>query len=266
MATGVEKWTQVEFRSYVQNVIKQWRNGELYTSMGVSEKDIVIGHGQGPPDPKSKSHPFNKMLECAASDIVQKLDIKARKATKTILKQIQEHRQVWAEMILTGGSGSGNNEDDDSTSHLADPSTPSKVKQEETDEVDEEVLDDGFQEEHQEDTMVQDVVAKQEDDSENDVLDDDAEIGLEDDESSSAAEKIEAKREAKRERFEKERDDILADVPKQVKDRFGKIFFSKWSINILPVLVLSPYSVPPGPVRNMWFDMYHKVSSLCSCT
>jgi hypothetical protein len=60
--------------------------------------------------------------------------------------------------------------------------------------------------------------------------------------------------------FEKERDDILADVPDSVKDRFGQIFFTRWRGNFLPCLALSPFSVSPGPVRDMWYEIYEKVS------
>jgi hypothetical protein len=60
--------------------------------------------------------------------------------------------------------------------------------------------------------------------------------------------------------FEAEREEILSGVPDHVKERFGQIFYSQWANHTLPVLLLSPYSVPPGPVRHSWFDMFEKVS------
>ena len=73
-----------------------------------------------------------------------------------------------------------------------------------------------------------------------------------------------AKVEAKKELFEKERDEILKELPDSLKNRFGQIFFTKWSKDTLPVLVMSPFSVAPGPVRNMWYDMFEKVCTTFS--
>ena len=71
---------------------------------------------------------------------------------------------------------------------------------------------------------------------------------------------------AKKERFEKERYEILKELPGSLKDRFGQIFFAKWSGTTLPVLVLNPFSVAPGQVRNMWHVMFEKVCILLSRT
>ena len=51
--------------------------------------------------------------------------------------------------------------------------------------------------------------------------------------------------EERKRRFEEARDLILADVPDNVKGRFGGIFFTKWRNDTLPCLALNPYSVPP---------------------
>jgi hypothetical protein len=59
--------------------------------------------------------------------------------------------------------------------------------------------------------------------------------------------------------FEKERDEILSDIPDSVQDRFGQIFFTKWGTNFMPCLAVSPFSVPPGPVRYEMYEMYEKV-------
>jgi len=65
--------------------------------------------------------------------------------------------------------------------------------------------------------------------------------------------------EKRRVEFEKEKHAVLASIPDSVKDRFGQIYFGKWGKSYLPCLVLSPYSVGPGPVREQWFDMRAKV-------
>lgn len=69
----------------------------------------------------------------------------------------------------------------------------------------------------------------------------------------------EAKRDAKKE-FEKSREEILKKIPKKYSNMFGSIGFTKWNKGtIIPVLILSPYEVPPGAVRQMWMDMFAKV-------
>ena len=64
-----------------------------------------------------------------------------------------------------------------------------------------------------------------------------------------------------KQRFEEERDEILGNIPDSVKDLFGQVGFTKWGKFNLPVLVRSPYDVSPGDVRDIWFDMYNKVST-----
>lgn len=52
----------------------------------------------------------------------------------------------------------------------------------------------------------------------------------------------------------------LRDVPSTVKNKFGKIYFSKLGKFMFPCLVVDPYSVEPGSVRDKWLDMFEKVS------
>lgn len=68
--------------------------------------------------------------------------------------------------------------------------------------------------------------------------------------------------EEKKSKFEKARDQILADIPHAVKACFGNIFFSQFGKQTLPCLAMNPYSVPPGGARNMWLEMYHKVRGI----
>jgi len=62
-----------------------------------------------------------------------------------------------------------------------------------------------------------------------------------------------------KERFEREKESILADIPDEVKARFGQLYFAPWNKKHLPCLVLSPFSVGTG-VRNEWSRMVEKVS------
>lgn len=74
-------------------------------------------------------------------------------------------------------------------------------------------------------------------------------------------------------KFEKEREKILSEIPTSIKDMFGQIGFTAAEPNddsdqdddghslpeIIPILILSPYDVPPKPVRDVyWFDMFAK--------
>jgi len=56
--------------------------------------------------------------------------------------------------------------------------------------------------------------------------------------------------------FEKYKDDLLSRVPKSVKSRFREGAFSRWGKDWLPVLELGPFDVEPGPVRDMWLEMF----------
>lgn len=61
---------------------------------------------------------------------------------------------------------------------------------------------------------------------------------------------------ATKEEFDKYKSEWLGLIPKDVKSRFREGGFSKWGKDWLPVLELGPFDVEPGPVRDMWFDMY----------
>lgn len=65
----------------------------------------------------------------------------------------------------------------------------------------------------------------------------------------------------KKAEFERERDEVLNDVPQSAKERFGGVYFSRFGGYYGPVLVMNPYRVAPGPVRNEWLEMFHKVSA-----
>lgn len=69
-----------------------------------------------------------------------------------------------------------------------------------------------------------------------------------------------------KEEFEAYRDDIISQIPKSIRKRFRQGGFSKWGKDWLPVIELGPFDVEPGPVRDMWMDMFHNVSIYTLCT
>jgi hypothetical protein len=60
--------------------------------------------------------------------------------------------------------------------------------------------------------------------------------------------------------FDEQREQIMGAVPNAVKGRFGNIMYSTFGSYVGPVLILDPYNVGPGPVRDQWFRMYETVS------
>ena len=66
----------------------------------------------------------------------------------------------------------------------------------------------------------------------------------------------------KKKEFDEEREKVLSSIPPDVYKRFGAIRFASFSKFSGPVLILSPYSVAPGVLRDNWFDMFHNVSFL----
>ena len=61
--------------------------------------------------------------------------------------------------------------------------------------------------------------------------------------------------------FEETKKQILDDIPESYKAGFREIGFVKWQKDWLPVLVVSPFDIPQGPVRDTWIQMYERVSS-----
>jgi hypothetical protein len=64
--------------------------------------------------------------------------------------------------------------------------------------------------------------------------------------------------------FEKGREKQLSQLPDNIKSMFGQIGFAFQEYDeereIVPVLVLSPYDVPPKPFRDIyWFDLFSQV-------
>eukprot|EP00536_Pseudo-nitzschia_multiseries_P001991 jgi/Psemu1/317764/estExt_fgenesh1_pm.C_260032 len=63
--------------------------------------------------------------------------------------------------------------------------------------------------------------------------------------------------EKKKRAFERRRDEILSGVPEEVKARFGKIYFSTFGKFVGPVLIMNPFKVEPGLLRDQWIHMFH---------
>jgi hypothetical protein len=58
---------------------------------------------------------------------------------------------------------------------------------------------------------------------------------------------------------------VLEALSDSYKRKFGEIVFAKWKKEFLPALILSPFSVPPGPVRTLWMEKFEKVLICVNC-
>jgi hypothetical protein len=236
---NIEDWTVEFLRDHVQQGIDQLQRGDLYMEpCHLSKTDILLDDNEDPPPKSDRSHKYNKLLDQIASNIVAALKMDKKKFKKTILKQLKRFDKEWAALIKADSSRDGTHHDATGTPKetkvkAVDPkeSTETAVQEEEEEAPDEIILEE-----------------EEADKSEEVLVDDDSEQMDED-----LAEK--------KDLFELGRDDILKDIPNSVKARWGQIFFTKWSKDYLPGLSLSPFSVPPGPARNVWLDMYDKVST-----
>ena len=65
--------------------------------------------------------------------------------------------------------------------------------------------------------------------------------------------------EERKQQFEEDRDEILRNIPKDSRKQFKELGFGKWNRDWLPVMILGPYDVAPGPVRDQWMSMAEKV-------
>jgi hypothetical protein len=67
-------------------------------------------------------------------------------------------------------------------------------------------------------------------------------------------------RQEAKEQFEREKEEILSEIPKDVKARFRQCGFATWGKVVYPMIELGPYDVPPGSLRDQWFSMFDNVS------
>jgi len=70
---------------------------------------------------------------------------------------------------------------------------------------------------------------------------------------------LEGAKEDARQEFENKKTEVLASLPAKAKDLFGQVGFAKFGKQTYGVLVLSPFDVPPGQVREGWYEVYDKV-------
>lgn len=61
--------------------------------------------------------------------------------------------------------------------------------------------------------------------------------------------------------FEQEKKQLLKQIPKEVKAMFRSVGFCKWNKSYLPVMILGPYDVAPGNLRDLWMEMKANVSN-----
>lgn len=54
----------------------------------------------------------------------------------------------------------------------------------------------------------------------------------------------------------------MALTPQYLKEFYGQVCFARFGKAWWPVLVLNPYAVPPGAVRNQWTEMFERVSDV----
>jgi hypothetical protein len=199
--------------------IEKWRRGELFMTIGVGEEDPILEPGATVPDPSKKDHHFNKFLNSVASVIAQEFFL-GRGERKSILQKLNSNADKWKELIVAN----------------APSPKKTKVKKDPPPIMNDALLESTKSPEKQQIEVAEPTTNP-----------------------ADAKERMDTRLDEKRRNFEEARDTIMADVPDLVKERFGKIFFSKWGKNHLPCLAMNPYSVPPGGVRDMWLDMYDKV-------
>eukprot|EP00339_Tiarina_fusa_P000689 CAMPEP_0117006428 /NCGR_PEP_ID=MMETSP0472-20121206/6659_1 /TAXON_ID=693140 ORGANISM="Tiarina fusus, Strain LIS" /NCGR_SAMPLE_ID=MMETSP0472 /ASSEMBLY_ACC=CAM_ASM_000603 /LENGTH=939 /DNA_ID=CAMNT_0004707889 /DNA_START=241 /DNA_END=3060 /DNA_ORIENTATION=- len=238
-ADEVENWTADDFRPHIDEMINQLRAGELFTANGLTEDDAILAHNENAPPRNKKSHKFNVLLEAVAMKLVKENGLE-KKAKKNIFKHLHKFSEEWANAIkMNPPKGS-----------------PTQHSLQLQPKIEEPELDD--------DAPVDDADTPTERMEQEHVEDDDEDLQVQDTHNNSGtavSRPLTEKERLQKGIFERERDEILRDIPEEVKARFGQIMFSKWSNSYLPVLVMNPFKVPPGGVRDLWYSMHDKVKS-----
>lgn len=72
---------------------------------------------------------------------------------------------------------------------------------------------------------------------------------------------LEGAREDARRALEAQKAAALSQTPDGFNDMFGQIGFTRHKDQWFPCLILSPYDVPPGQIRNDWLKLLEKVRS-----
>jgi hypothetical protein len=260
MATvDASQLTVEELREYVRRGLDSLRKGEYFTEFGLSEDEIILEDGAKLPDKSDKRSSFFGFLNAVATEVVKKEQgggKKKKKFIKEVVDRLQTFQDQWAALILGKGGdataaavdgGGGAAEESASMKreakvgngvgeHKATPKPSKKASKKRK--LKEESIDS---------------------DNDEELLDDKPAVKKESIPSKVRDAASQARWLKRKAAFEKLRDDVLNDVPEQVKEKYGQIGFSKWGKVFIPVLIMNPFHVPPGPVRETWFDMYEKV-------
>ncbi|GKY94045.1 hypothetical protein MPSEU_000371200 [Mayamaea pseudoterrestris] len=59
--------------------------------------------------------------------------------------------------------------------------------------------------------------------------------------------------------FDSKKEAILSECPKQWKDMFGEIGFTRWSGKVYSCIVLNPYQIPPSDVRRKFYKSFSEL-------
>eukprot|EP00980_Cylindrotheca_fusiformis_P023811 scaffold11032_cov122-Cylindrotheca_fusiformis.AAC.12 len=220
-----QKWTAEDFRPYVRSALDLWKRGELFITTGLGESDPILSPDEDVPKKSVKGHSYNKLLDEIARNIAEDKSLE-KKAKKSMAKQLRSFSEEWAGMIKLHTTPANVETRNTDTPADAPAETP---------------VDFGSVDETAKHSMGE---------VESEVQ---SEFDFEAMELTPAQLKM-------KEEFEKKKQEVLDTLPAEVKARFGQQYFTKWGKNLLPCLVMSPYSIPPGPARDEWFRMYEKVS------
>eukprot|EP00934_Nitzschia_sp_Nitz4_P005327 Nitzschia sp. Nitz4//scaffold48_size128905//97811//100528//NITZ4_003615-RA/size128905-augustus-gene-0.12-mRNA-1//1//CDS//3329553027//5317//frame0 len=218
--------------------IEKWKNGDLFISLNISEKDAILKPGEKIPVKENKDHRYNKFLDHVASEFASMFDL-GKREKKGILRQLYSSNKRWQELILERVNPEDIKEESPPKKKIKkDPSSPKRKKLKKV-----KAKKNATQEVPKPPPKTRKKLTPEE------------------------REKLLAEGKQK---FEEERDRYLKMVPKDVVERFGQICFTKWGSLTLPCLVLSPYSVPPNSTLRLgWQDMVENLKRqrrLPSCT
>ena len=211
-------------KDYVVKAIEKWQKNDLLAEARLAADDLILDCVDDIPDPKDKDHPYNRFLYAVASDMVSVFG----EGEKTFFRQLCRYSKQWQELI------SPQIDKISTTKKLTKTKAP-KLEGNEAKEKPKKQPTQGMQD------FVEDRA--------------DATIGENNDDGEAPLTLDE-----KRKLFEEGKEAILAEVPNDAKARFGEIYFAKWGKQFLPVLVMNPYSIPPGAARKLWVDMFDNVS------
>jgi hypothetical protein len=254
--------TKEELRQHVQKGLEELRKGDYFTEFGLSEDEIILEDGNKLPDKSDKRSSFFCFLNAIATNVVVAKGVpnKKKKSIKDVVDRLQTFQDQWAALILGKG--------DDTDAAAAAAAVDGGVAEESASVKKDAKVGNGAGEETKATPKSAKKASKKRKLKEEPIDSDDDEELLDD---TPAVEieyyvptkvrtgKSQARWLKRKADFEQGRDEILDQVPEKVKARFGQICFSKWGKEFLPLLVLNPYDVPPGVVRDQWLTMKEKV-------